>query len=51
VQVVAEGIVLADRARVVGLVDEVVYVAVEARAAATVAAAAHDATAGIVFIP
>lgn len=51
VQIVAEGIVLADRARVVGLADEVVYVAVEARAAATVAAAAHDASVSIVFIP
>ena len=51
VQVDAEGIVLAEHARVVGLADEVVYVAVEAWAAATVAAAAHDSSASIVFIP
>ena len=51
VQVVSEGVVLADGARVVGLADEVIYVAVEARAAATVATAAHDTAASIVFIP
>jgi hypothetical protein len=51
VQVVAEGIVLADEARVVGLADEVVFVAVDARGAATVAAAAHDHSASFVFVP
>jgi hypothetical protein len=51
VQVVSEGIVLADEARVVAVADEVVFVAVESRTAPMVAAAAHDATASLVFVP
>jgi len=51
VQVVSEGVVLADGARVVGVAEEVIFVAVQAQAAATVAAAAHDSAASIVFVP
>ncbi len=51
VQVVADGVVLADDARVVALAGDVVFVAVEARAAPMVAAAAHDATASLMFEP
>lgn len=51
VHVVAEGLVLTENARVVDLVDDVIFVAVDAEAAATVAAAAHGATASLVFIP
>jgi hypothetical protein len=51
VQIVAEGVVLADDARIVAVADDVVFVAVQARTAPMVAAAAHDATASLVFVP
>ena len=38
-------------ATVVDLADDVIFVAVEAQAAPMVAAAAHDATASILFVP
>ena len=51
VQVAAEGIVLADRAKVVDVADDVIFVAVEATSAPTVALAAHDGTASLLFVP
>jgi hypothetical protein len=51
VQIASEGIVLADEGRVVGLADGVILVAVEASAAATVAAAAQRGAATVVFVP
>lgn len=51
VQVAAEGIVLADRAKVVDLADDVIFVAVDAASAPTVALAARDGTASLLFIP
>jgi len=51
VQIASDGVVLADEGRVVDLSDGVVFVAVDAPAAAMVAAAAHSGTATIVFVP
>jgi hypothetical protein len=51
VQVAAEGILLADRAKVVDLADDVIFVAVEAGSAPMVALAAHDGTASLLFVP
>jgi ethanolamine utilization microcompartment shell protein EutL len=51
VQVVAEGVLLADGARVVGLADDVILVAVDAQAAAVTAAAARTSSASILFAP
>jgi hypothetical protein len=51
VQIAAEGIVLADRAEVVYLADDVIFVAVEAGSAPMVALAAHDGTASLLFVP
>jgi len=51
VQIAAEGIVLAERATVVHLADEVIFVAVDARDAPMVAAAARTSSASIIFAP
>nr|WHW29226.1 putative hypothetical protein [uncultured bacterium] len=51
VQVASEGITLADRATVVGIVDEVVFVAVPTAEAAMVAAASHAGLASLIFLP
>ncbi len=51
VDVVAEGIVLAERAVVTGVVDGNVLVAVERHLAPQVAAAAHSGVATVVFLP
>jgi hypothetical protein len=51
VEVVAEGIVLAERGVVVELIDEVVFVAVPAERAPAVAAAAQQRLASLVFVP
>jgi hypothetical protein len=51
VQIAAEGIVLADRAEVVDLADDVIFVAVESGSAPMVALAAHDGSASLLFVP
>lgn len=51
VQVAAEGVVLAERATVVDLADDVIFVAVDARDAPMVAAAARTSAASIIFAP
>ena len=51
VDVVAEGVVLAERAVVTGVVDGNVLVAVERHLAPQVAAAAHSGIATVVFLP
>ena len=51
VQVVAEGVVLADAATVVAVSDLTVYVAVPLAAAPIVAEAAHRSTAALVYLP
>jgi hypothetical protein len=51
VQLVGEGVTLAERATIVELVDDVVFVAVAADRAPLVAAAAQQRLASIVFLP
>jgi hypothetical protein len=51
VQVVADGVVLADRGTVVALHGDVVFVAVDVDDAAVVAAAAQQRLAALVFLP
>ncbi len=51
VHVVSEGVTLTDQATVVDVVDEVTFVAVPAREAAMVAAAAQSGLASLVFLP
>lgn len=51
IHVVADGVVLARDATIVGLRDDVVQIAVAADDGAIVAMAAHDGTASIVFVP
>jgi len=51
VQIVAEGLVLADNATVVEVIDEVVFVSVDPNDAHLVAAAARGDTASLVFVP
>ena len=51
VQVAAEGSSLAERATVVDLADDVIFVAVDARDAPMVAAAARTSSASILFAP
>ena len=51
VQVVAEGVVLADSATVVANIDGTIYVAVPIETAPIVAAAAHSNTATLVYLP
>jgi hypothetical protein len=49
--VAAEGLLLADRATVVEVIDEVVFVAVEAADGPAVAAAAHQGLATLLHLP
>ena len=51
VSISSEGIVLADAATIVSIVDDVVYVAVPERDAPMVAAAAHAGLASLIFLP
>ncbi len=51
VQVTADGLVVADVARVTGVVDDVVFVAVSAGEAPTVAAAAQQGIASLLYLP
>jgi hypothetical protein len=51
VQVAADGLVLADRGTVVDVTDGVVFVAVDRSDGATVAAAAHQGTASLLYLP
>lgn len=51
VAIAADGSMLAARATVVDLADDVVFVAVDAGDAATVAAAAHDGSASLLYVP
>jgi hypothetical protein len=51
VQVVADGLVIADRARVTGVVDDVIYVAVVSDRAPAVAAAAQTGDASLLYVP
>ncbi|MGI9643783.1 MAG: hypothetical protein ACR2O6_00570, partial [Ilumatobacteraceae bacterium] len=51
VQVVAEGLVLADEARIVAVHDDVTFVATRAIEAPAVAAAARQGNASILFLP
>jgi hypothetical protein len=51
VQVAADGLVLAASATVVDVIDDVVFVAVDASAAPTVAAAAQQGIASLLYLP
>lgn len=51
VQIAADGIVLADSATIVDIVDDVVFVAVEAGRGAVVAAAAQRGIASLLYLP
>ncbi len=51
VRVSSEGVVLADDAMIVSVVDDVVYIAVAERDAPMVAAAAHAGLASLIFLP
>lgn len=51
VQVAADGLVIADRATVTGLVDDVIFVAVAAGEAPAVAAAAQQGVASLLYLP
>lgn len=51
VQIAADGLVIAEDGVIVGVVDEVVFVAVPHRDAATVAAAAQSGLASLVYLP
>ena len=51
VQVSADGVVLAERGRIVDRADDIVFVAVDASAAPMVALAAHDGKVSLLFVP
>jgi hypothetical protein len=51
VQVTADGLVVADEARVTGIVDDVIFVAVSERDGPTVAAAAQQGIASLLYVP
>ncbi len=51
VQVAADGLVLAEAARVTGVVDDVIFVAVSTTEAPTVAAAAQQGIASLLYLP
>lgn len=51
VQVSADGVVLADAAQVTGVVDDVIFVAVSVDEAPTVAAAAQQGIASLLYLP
>ena len=51
VQIAADGLLVAERGTVVDVVDDVVFIAVPQRDAATVAAAAHAGLASLVYLP
>jgi hypothetical protein len=51
VQITADGLVLAEAARVTGVVDEVIFVAVSAADAPIVAAAAQQGIASLLYLP
>jgi hypothetical protein len=51
VQVAADGLVIAESATVVELSDDVIFVAVDASAAPTVAVAAQQGTASLLYLP
>jgi len=51
VQVTADGLVLADAARVTGIVDDVIFVAVSELDGPTVAAAAQQGIASLLYLP
>ncbi len=51
VQVAADGVMISERAEVTGVVDEVVFVAVDEREAPTVAAAALQGLASLLYLP
>ncbi len=51
VQVTADGLVVADAARVTGVVDNVIFVAVDTDEAPTVAAAAQQGVASLLYLP
>jgi len=51
VQVTADGLVVADAARVTGIVDDVIFVAVSERDGPTVAAAAQQGIASLLYLP
>jgi hypothetical protein len=51
VQVTADGLVVANAARVTGVVDDVIFVAVSEREAPTVAAAAQQGIASLLYLP
>ena len=51
VQVTADGLVLADAARVTGVVDDVIFVAVSERDGPAVAAAAQQGIASLLYLP
>ncbi|MGB0112857.1 MAG: hypothetical protein WBP59_06520 [Ilumatobacteraceae bacterium] len=51
VQVAADGLILSERATVVDVADDVVFVAVEPGEAASVAAAAHAGSASLLYLP
>jgi hypothetical protein len=51
VQVAADGLVLAESATVVEVVDDVIFVAVDASVAPTVAAAAQQGVASLLYLP
>jgi hypothetical protein len=51
VQVVADGLVIADGARITGVVDDVIFVAVASDDAPAVAAAAQTGSASLLYLP
>jgi hypothetical protein len=51
VQVASDGLVIAERASVTGVVDDVIFVAVAAGEAAAVAAAAQQGSASLLYLP
>jgi hypothetical protein len=51
VQVAAEGLVIADRARVTSVVDDVIFIAVGSGQAPAVAAAARSGVASLLYLP
>jgi hypothetical protein len=51
VQIVADGLVIADRAQVTGVVDEVIFVAVRSGEAPAVAASTRAGSASLLYLP
>jgi hypothetical protein len=51
VQVAADGLVIAESATIVEVIDDVIFVAVDASAAPTVAVAAQQGTASLLYLP